>query len=113
MGAAVFVAVGENVLSQQLIQRLSWVPGFDASSVTSSGATSLLNNLPEALRDTALKEYNKALQKTLQVALYPSCLSILGTASFEWRSVKKTPSPEEKSEVSGTPEDQEAGRSTE
>jgi hypothetical protein len=46
LGGTVFVSVGENVLHNQLVQRLSGVPGFNWSLITSGGATSLLNLLP-------------------------------------------------------------------
>lgn len=98
LGATVFVAVGENVLANQLVQRLSWVPGFDSSLVTSSGATSLLDSLPSDLRATGLIAYNEALRKTFQVGLIPTCLAVLGAVALEWRSVKK------KSEAQATTE---------
>jgi hypothetical protein len=46
LGAAVFVAIGENVLSSQLMQRLSGVPGFNPRLITSGGVTSLLGSIP-------------------------------------------------------------------
>lgn len=89
ISASVFVAVGENVLSNQLVQRLSGLPGFDPSLVTSGGATSLLDSLGEDLRETALVAYNEALRTVFFVGLIPSCLTALGTFSLEWKTVKK------------------------
>jgi hypothetical protein len=40
LSSAVFVAVGENVLSNQLLQRLSGIPGFNRSLVTEGGGCS-------------------------------------------------------------------------
>lgn len=91
LGAAVFVAVGENVLGNQLVQRLSGIPGFDSSLITTSGATSLLSSLPANALETALGAYNEALRKVFQVGLIVSCLTVLGTATLEWRSVLKKP----------------------
>jgi MFS family permease len=91
LGAAVFVSVGENVLSNQLVQRLSNIPGFDTSQVTSSGATSLIDSLSPSDRETGLADYNEALRRVFIVGLIPSCLSVLGTFALEWRSVKKKP----------------------
>jgi hypothetical protein len=87
LGAAVIVAVGENVLSSQLLQRMDWIPGFDARLVTSGGATSLLDQIPEGYRDVALVAYNGALRKVFQIGLVVSCLGVLGAAGLEWRSV--------------------------
>ena len=89
IGASVFVAVGENVLSNQLVRRLSGFPGFDPSLVTSGGVTSLLDSLPEGMRDPALVAYNEALRTVFVVGLILSCLATLGTFSLEWKTVKK------------------------
>lgn len=89
IGASVLVAVGENVLSDQLVQRLSGLSGFNPSLVTSGGVTSLLELLPEDLHDTALVAYNEALRTVFIVGLVLSCLAALGTFSLEWKTVKK------------------------
>ncbi|KAK2615974.1 hypothetical protein N8I77_002695 [Diaporthe amygdali] len=89
IGASVFVAVGENVLSNQLVQRLFSLPGFDPSLVASGGVTSLLDSLPQALRATALAAYNEALRQVFVVGLVMSCLAAVGTFSLEWKTVKK------------------------
>jgi hypothetical protein len=91
IGATVFVSVGENVLDNQLVQRLSGLPGFHSSLITSGGATSLLSSLPANLRETVLTDYNEALRKVFQIGLILSCLNVIGTAALEWRSVLKKP----------------------
>ncbi|KAI9040119.1 MDR family MFS transporter [Aspergillus affinis] len=62
LGATIFISVGENVLDNQPVSRLSGMPGFDPKFVTSGGATSLLGLLPEGLRGTALVVYYEALR---------------------------------------------------
>lgn len=89
LGGAVFVAVGENVLGNQLQQRLSGVSGIDLSQVVSGGATSLLDGVARDLQETVLVGYNEALRKVFQVGLIVSCLAVLGTATLEWRSIRK------------------------
>ncbi|KAF7553509.1 hypothetical protein G7046_g7087 [Stylonectria norvegica] len=91
LGAAVFISVGENVLANQLLNRLSGIPGFDKSLVTSGGAISLLDSVPAELRHTVLVAYNEALRKVFQVGLIVACLAVLGLATMEWRSVLKKP----------------------
>jgi hypothetical protein len=100
LGAAVFVAVEKNVLSHQLVQRLSGVPGFNSSLVTSGGATSLLGSIPADLRETVLTAYNEALRMVFQVGLIMSCFAVLGAAMLEWRSVHKKPEANGAAEVS-------------
>ncbi|KAF2247564.1 putative MFS aflatoxin efflux pump [Trematosphaeria pertusa] len=89
IGATVFISIGENVLDNQLLKRLSGLPGFDPSLVTSGGATSLLSSLPASMRGTVLTAYNEALRVVFQVGLIVSCLTILGSVALEWKSVKK------------------------
>ncbi|KAF4188550.1 hypothetical protein CNMCM7927_001245 [Aspergillus lentulus] len=89
LGASVFVSAGENVLANQLVKRLAGVEGVDTSLITSGGATSLLQSLPDGVRNTALVAYNEALREVFRVGLIPTCLSVLGAAALEWRSVKK------------------------
>ncbi|RHZ45562.1 putative MFS aflatoxin efflux pump [Aspergillus thermomutatus] len=89
LGAAVFVPVGENVLANQLMLRLSGIPGIDSNIVASGGATSLLSLVPSNLQGTVLMAYNEALRKVFQIGLILACLSILGNASLEWASILK------------------------
>lgn len=84
--ATVFVAIGENVLANQLLQRLSGTPGFRP---TSSGTTSLLDALPADQRAASLVAYNEALRKVFIIGLVPCCLSVLGAVTLEWKNIKK------------------------
>ncbi len=87
LGAAIFVAVGENVLGNQLVQKLSGIPGFDASLVTSGGATSLISSFPPDMQEVARIAYNEALRTVFRVGLTVSCLAVLGAAAMEWKSI--------------------------
>lgn len=89
IGAAVFVSVGENILANQLVKRLSGLPGFNSHPITSGGVTLLLNRIPADLHDTVLHSYNEALRKVFQAGLIISCLAVLGAATLEWKSIKK------------------------
>lgn len=113
LGAAVFVAVGENVLGNQLVQRLSGIPEFNSSLITSGGATSLLSSLPANLRETVLTAYNEALRKVFQIGLIVSCLTVLGAATLEWRSILKKPEANVGAETSGAAEENKVGETTE
>jgi MFS family permease len=94
LGAAVIVAVGENVLGSQLLHKLSGIPGFQPGLVTSGGATSLVALLPAEFHDRALTAYNEALRTVFQVGLIVSCLSVIGAVGLEWRSIRAKPAPE-------------------
>lgn len=89
LGAAVFVSVGQNVLDNQLVQRLSGFPGFEPDLITEGGATSFLSSLPASLQETGLIEYNEALRRVFQIGLVLSCITTLFLAMMEWKSVLK------------------------
>ena len=102
IGSAVFVSVGENVLGNQLVKRLSGIPGFNPDQVTSGGATSLLSSVAADQRGTVLVAYNEALRKIYQIGLILACLAVLGMASLEWKSVLKQPTKNAGPDKSGS-----------
>ncbi|KAK3358937.1 putative MFS multidrug transporter [Lasiosphaeria hispida] len=89
LGGAVFISVGQNVLNGQLLERLSGVDGFDTGLLAENGATTLIEQLPEAVRGVVLVAYNEALRKVFQVGLVMTVLTIIGAGGLEWRSVRK------------------------
>ncbi len=101
LSGAIFVSVGESVLDNQLVQRLSGVPGFTSNLITSGGATTLLSSVPANMRETVLAAYAEALRKVFQLGLILSCLTILGTATLEWRSVLQKPAVNVDAETGG------------
>lgn len=108
LGGAIFVSVGQNVLTNQLLGRLSSVPGFDAETIENSGATSL-TNLPESTKKTVVDAYNESLRQVFLVGLILVCISILGPLLMEWRSVKKSANKQSESEEDGIKKAEEAG----
>ena len=101
IGSAIFVSVGENVLGNQLVKRLSGVPGFNPNLVTSGGATSLLSSLAADQRGVVLVAYNEALRTVYQIGLILACLAVLGLAVLEWKSVLKQPTKKAGPEKTG------------
>jgi hypothetical protein len=105
LGSAVFVSVGQNVLSNQLVARLSGLPGFDRSLVSSGGATSLIDSMPSNLRGTVLEAYNESLQRVFLVGLILACLASLGFFMMEWKNILKKPEQNDSSKESGPVEE--------
>jgi hypothetical protein len=89
LGGAIFLSVGQNVLNNQLVQRLSIVPGFSPALIQSGGATELIGSFPAQYRHDALVAYNESLRMVFRVGLILAALSVIGAAGMEWRSVKK------------------------
>ncbi len=86
---AIFTSVGQNLLDNQLANRLAGIPGIGRLIIQSTGATELLNLIPTEYHTIALEAYNNSLRVDFQVGLIIACLSILGALGMEWRSVKK------------------------
>lgn len=88
LGGAVFISVGQNVLNSQLLNQLGHVEGFDLRVLNSHGATSIIQALPEAMRNEVLRGYNEALRKVFLVGLIMTALMVIGAVGMEWKSVK-------------------------
>jgi MFS family permease len=89
LGGAIFISVGQNVLNNQLLERLTAaIPDFDPETLKNTGATSL-THLPDDIKPLALVAYNESLRKVFQVGLIIVCLTILGGVFIEFRSVKE------------------------
>ena len=90
LGGALFISAGENVFLNQLVSNLvdANIPGLDPQTVARAGATELkITVVPQYLGQVQVA-YNGALVKTFQIALILSCLSVLGAAGMQWKSVK-------------------------
>lgn len=88
-GAAIFVSVGESVLTNKLVSYISRViPDVDAAAVASTGATSLGTVIPAQYLHGVLEVYNYALTQIFVLVLVMACLTVIGSAAMEWRSVK-------------------------
>lgn len=89
LGGALFVSVGSNIFNNKLISNLaSAVPNISPEVIVSAGATNLKKIVPPQALPAVLLAYNAALTKTFQIALVLACVSALGAAFIEWRSVK-------------------------
>ena len=89
LGGALFVSVGQNVFTNQLIAGLKEsVAGLNPQVVLSIGATSLQKTVDPKYVQAVLSVYNHALTRIFTVATAIACLSLLGAVGMEWRSVK-------------------------
>ncbi|KAI9808246.1 MAG: MFS sugar transporter [Sarcosagium campestre] len=89
LGGALFISVAQNVFTNRLVAGLlEAAPGLDPTIVLNVGATSIKNAVPAKFLEGTLLAYNRALTETYYVAVAMSCLTIIGSASIEWKSVK-------------------------
>ncbi|KAI3323299.1 putative MFS aflatoxin efflux pump [Xylariaceae sp. AK1471] len=104
LGGAIFISVGQNVLNNQLVQRLAGLPGFSPLLIQTGGATELIGSFPPEYRHDALVAYNESLRTVFRVGLILATLSVLGASGMEWRSVKEQPKAKAAADVEkGTP----------
>ncbi|KAI0377283.1 MFS general substrate transporter [Hypomontagnella monticulosa] len=92
LSGAIFVSVGASVFQNELLKNLAGVfsdGDFNASSLTDLGATQVWSVIPPQYLDVVLTAYNDALTKVYTVALCTSALTIIGSLTIEWKSVKK------------------------
>ena len=90
LGGALFVSVAQSLFTTHLISGLIElnIPGLDPNIIIHAGATGLRAVVDPTRLHEVLVVYNEAIVKTFQLGLILSCLSILGAAGVEWRSMK-------------------------
>ncbi|KAK5946085.1 hypothetical protein PMZ80_000224 [Knufia obscura] len=89
LGGAVFISVGNNIFESQLARDLTRIPGVNVGSIASTGATDLRKMISLDLLPQVLVAYNDALRATFYLITALACLTVLGSAAMEWKSVKK------------------------
>lgn len=89
LGGALFISVGQNVLSNQFIRYTNlYQPGYDAHKVLSGGATNLREIVPPEFLANILRAYNGAIVYTFWPALALFLAGFLAAWGVEWVSVK-------------------------
>lgn len=92
LSGAIFIAIGQAVLQNKLVQNLDAAfsrGALDASRLSTVGATQLRSLVPPQDLQAVLVAYNSALTQVFIVAVVMSALTIIGSLSIEWKSVKK------------------------
>jgi hypothetical protein len=88
LGGAIFVSVGQNVLSTKLVAGLAGIQGLDAKRIVSSGATDLREFVGAEYLVEVWSVYNNALDGVFRVAMVLACLSFAGAVLTDWKSIK-------------------------
>lgn len=88
-GGALFVSVGQNVFNNRLAKGIMTdTQGLDPSILLHAGATNLKNVIPPEQLPGVQRAYNDALTDTWYIAVAMICLSAIGAAFVEWKSLK-------------------------
>ncbi|RDW90940.1 hypothetical protein BP5796_02105 [Coleophoma crateriformis] len=90
IGPAVFVSAAQNIFESRLASNLhELVPSLNATSVESMGLSDLKSLIgPENLADVLLG-FDKSLAQTWYLAVALACVTMVGSATMEWKSVKE------------------------
>ena len=89
IGGALFISVAENIFTNRLISNLvARVPDVDPQIVVNAGATSLAETIGAKDIREVLVAYNSAITQTWYVSVAMASLTIIGSLSMEWKSVK-------------------------
>ena len=93
LGGAIFLAVGQNLFSRQLVQQLSGIAGLDTQAIIDTGATELRKIVPASEIDNVISAYSYSLTRVFIIAAALSACMIFGAVCQEWRSIKKDAGP--------------------
>lgn len=89
-GAALFVSAAQSIFENRLTKNLlELTPSLNATSVEAMGLTDLKTLIgPENLADV-LFGFDNSMTQTWYLAVVLACLTIFGSATMDWRSVKE------------------------
>jgi hypothetical protein len=96
LGGAIFVSVGQTILSTLLVSRLSHIPGLDATMIVKTGATELVKVVPSEFLSVVINTYNYACTRIFLAAVALTCAALLCAFGIEMRSIKKPKNQETK-----------------
>ncbi|ROW00329.1 hypothetical protein VMCG_07322 [Cytospora schulzeri] len=93
LGGSIFVSAGNNVLNDRLVRYITALKleSVNAEDVIEAGATAWRSVVPAESVDVVVDAYSRALRDTFRVGLITVCLSCIGAAFMEWKSVRRGP----------------------
>ncbi|KAK2024577.1 major facilitator superfamily transporter [Colletotrichum zoysiae] len=90
IGGAIFVAIGQTVFTNKLVERLPLlIPTLNPHSVVSTGVTAIRKTVDGELLPAISHVYSDALVQTLLVSAVAASATIVGAGFVEWKSVKR------------------------
>jgi hypothetical protein len=89
IGGAIFVPVGQNVFSTQLLKRLSGVAGLDTATILNTGATDLKKVVSAEQLGVVVDAYSYACTRVFILGAALSAAMMIGALGVEWKSIKK------------------------
>jgi predicted MFS family arabinose efflux permease len=88
LGSAIFLPVAQNIFINNLVSKLTNLPGISPSAITGGGATELRNLTSGSDLNTLLSDYNTAIVHVFYMVAATSAVTMFGSVLVEWRSLK-------------------------
>ena len=88
LGGSVFLAVGQNIFSRQLVDSISGMAGLNTEAIVNAGATAYRSMVPLGDLNTVINAYSYALTRVFILTAALSACMILGAGIVEWKSIK-------------------------
>jgi MFS family permease len=108
MGATVFVAVAQNLLTTRLTSGLSkLLPNFDSNALSNIGAVEIRDLVPADQLDQVLEVYMHALRQIFFLCTGLAGAILIGAAGLSWKSVKEEKKEPQKQEAEERIKDEE------
>lgn len=89
LGGAIFSTVGQAILNNILVSRLSGISGLDPNEIVQQGATDLGSVVPTEDIVLVQQAYNFACTRIFLVAMGVTFIALLSSLGVEWKSIKK------------------------
>jgi MFS family permease len=90
IGPAVFIAVAQVILTNQLLSNLQdIVPGLSPAYLENNGLGTLKNGIPMQQWERLYEAINKSLVTTWYLPIALGAVTLVGSLLIEWRSVKQ------------------------
>lgn len=90
MGPAVFVSIAQLIFTNELSSRLkSLSQGITPAYIAEHGLGDIIDGIPSKWSDKVLDGINWSLTHTWFLAVALACMTIMGSLTIEWRSVKQ------------------------
>ncbi|KAI1659967.1 MFS general substrate transporter [Daldinia decipiens] len=90
LGGAVFVSVGQNLLSSYIVGHVTDIPGLDPKKITNEGATDLVNKVPPEYKLQVKELYNGAISRIFLCGMGVALVALVAALFMEWKNIKKT-----------------------
>lgn len=104
LGGCVFSTVGQTILSNILVSKLSGIPGLDPSKIVNEGATNLASVVPSEYMVVVQEAYNLACTRIFLTGMGLAFAALLSSLGVEWKSIKKGKNGQDGPDARGVPD---------